>query len=310
MSFTRLEHNVLSSDGVHILKGKILIPDGEIKGIFHLVHGMTEYIDRYDDLFARLLEEGYICCGYDNLGHGKTAANDSELGFIAEKDGWRYLVGDVRVFGDSVRKMFPDKRYFLMGHSMGSFIVRLAAEQNPTDIERLVVCGTAGPMAIANIGLGLIKLIAAVKGARYVSHLAESLAFGSYNKRFDGSTQYEWLTNDRAIIDKYIKDKYCTFKFTASAMRDLVTMTVGCNRTDWFRNISKDLPILLIAGECDPVGGYGRGVKEVYKRLLSAGHTDVTLKLYENCRHEILNDNCRRETIEDILRFLRTDTNV
>lgn len=305
MTYNIVEHTVKSSDGIHTLKGKIFIPDGEIKGIFHLVHGMTEYIDRYDGIFTYLCEMGYVCCGYDNLGHGKTVNDDSELGFIAQKDGWRYLVRDVDIFGESVRAMFPDKDYFLMGHSMGSFIVRLAAEEKPESIRKLVVCGTGGPMFVAYLGLGLIKIIRAVKGDRYVSPLAESIAFGAYNKHFDGPTKYEWLTSDRAIIDKYVKDKYCTFKFTVSAMHDLITLTVRCNRGAWFKNIKKDLPILLVAGECDPVGNYGKGVKAVYRKLLKAGHRDTDIKLYNECRHEILNDTCKTQVSQDILDFLR-----
>ncbi len=305
MTYRIVEHSVLSSDGIHTLKGKIFIPDGEIRGIFHLVHGMTEYIDRYDDFFHFLCENGYVCCGYDNLGHGKTANDDSELGFIAQKDGWRYLVRDVDVFGKSVRLMFPDKEYFLMGHSMGSFIVRLAAESKSEDIKKLVVCGTGGPMFIAYMGLGLIKIIRAVKGDRYVSPLAESIAFGAYNKRFDGPTRYEWLTNDRDIIDKYVKDKYCTFKFTVSAMHDLITLTIKCNRGAWFKNIRKDLPILLVAGESDPVGNYGKGVKTVHRKHIKAGQEKADIKLYNNCRHEILNDTCKTQVSNDILDFLR-----
>ncbi len=305
MTYSKHERQILSSDGIHTLKGVVYIPNGDIKGIFHLVHGMTEYIERYDGIFSFLAQSGYVCAGYDNLGHGKTAQNDGELGYIADKDGWRYLVDDVMLFGDALRREFDGKDYFLMGHSMGSFIVRLAALKNSSCIKKLIVCGTGGPMAVAHIGLGIIKVIRALRGGHHVSAFAESIAFGSYNRRFNGPTKYEWLTNDRDIIDKYVKDKYCTFRFTVSAMHDLVTMCIKCNSTAWFKNLDKKLPILLIAGDTDPVGNYGKGVKCVYDRLEAAGHSGVKLKLYKDCRHEILNDNCRAETAEDILEFIR-----
>ena len=304
MSFNIVNHTVKSTDGIHTLCGKIFVPDGEIKGILHLVHGMTEYIDRYDPIFTYLCERGYVCCGYDNLGHGRTARDDSELGFIAEKDGWRYLVGDVDAFGDSVRKMFPDKDYFLMGHSMGSFIVRLAAEEKPEKIKKLIVCGTGGPMLAAYFGLLLIKIIRKIKGDRYVSRLIDKVAFGAYNNRFDGPTKYEWLTKDREIINRYINDKYCTFKFTVSAVHDLITLTIRCNRGAWFKDIQKRLPILLIAGECDPVGNFGKGVKKVFEKLKKSG-CNVKMKLYADCRHEILNDTCKAQVSQDVFDFLK-----
>ena len=304
MDFIKEERQVLSSDGVHTLKGIIYIPTGEIKGIFHLVHGMTEYIGRYDGIFSFLAKCGYVCAGYDNLGHGKTARDDSELGFIAEKDGWRYLVDDVDVFGSALRKEFAGKDYFLMGHSMGSFIVRLAALKNPESIKKLVVCGTGGPMLSATVGLGIIKIIRAFKGGHHVSSFAESIAFGAYNRRFDGPTKYEWLTNDRSIIDKYVKDKYCTFKFTVSAMHDLVTLCIKCNSSQWFKGLDKKMPVLLIAGDSDPVGSYGKGVRCVYEKLKLAGQDRVELKLYKGCRHEILNDICQGEVAEDVKKFI------
>ena len=136
---------VPSTDNIHTLKGRIYIPEGEIKGIFHIVHGMCEYIARYDHIFAFLAEKGYVCCGYDNLGHGETAKNKDELGFIAHRNGWKYLVNDVKASEDAVRKMFPDKPLYLMGHSMGSFISRIAAENYGDGIEKFIICGTGGP---------------------------------------------------------------------------------------------------------------------------------------------------------------------
>lgn len=304
MTYNVVTERIRSSDGVNTLVGKIFIPHGEIKGIFHLVHGMTEYIDRYDGIFTYLAERGYVCGGFDNLGHGKTAKNEGELGFIASKDGYKFLIDDVHLFGDMLRSRFADKDYFLMGHSMGSFIVRLAAYKDPSKIKKLIICGTGGPMAVSYPGLWLIKLIKAFKGERYVSDLVENIAFGTYNKRFKGPTKYEWLTNDRAIIDKYIKDKYCTFRFTVSAMHDLITLCIKSNSKDWFKGLDKKLPVLLISGKNDPVGDYGKGVQKVYDRLCAAGQHEALIKLYEDCRHEILNDTCKIEVFEDIECFI------
>ena len=126
MAYTKKEISVPSSDGLHMLKGVTYIPQGEIKGIFHLVHGMREYIGRYEHFLPFFAENGFVCVGYDHLGHGNTA-NEGELGFIAQKGGYKYLVEDVYRFAEHIKSEFPDLPYILMGHSMGSVIVRLAA---------------------------------------------------------------------------------------------------------------------------------------------------------------------------------------
>ena len=295
--------SVPSTDNIHTLQGKIFIPNGEIKGLFHIVHGMTEYIDRYDHLMSFLAENGYLTFGFDNLGHGKTAKDDSELGFIAHNNGWKYLINDVVVFTDAVKKMYPLLPVTLMGHSMGSFIARLVAETHADKYHKLIICGTSGPNPLSKFGIAFASFKKAINGEKYISKTIQNLAFGSYNKQFDGPSDYEWLTKDREIIEKYEKDKFCTFKFTLSAILDLMKLLSLCNRKGWFKNISKALPILLISGDKDPVGDYGKGIKKVYKSLIENGK-DVTLKLYPDCRHEIHNDSCKEEMFKDILQFM------
>lgn len=305
MSYEIKKIEVLSTDNIHTLKGLIYIPDGEIKGIFHIVHGMCEYIERYSHVFSALAEEGYVLCGYDNLGHGKTARDDGELGFIAHKDGWKYLVNDVKAFEDAIKKLYPDKPLYLMGHSMGSFISRIAAENYGDGIEKFIICGTGGPNRAAPFGLLATDIMRILFGEKHKSNFVNKLAFGAYNKRFEGASDFEWITNDRDIITKYEADKYCNFKFSVSAMHDLVKLNQLSNRPAWFKSIRKDMPILLISGNDDPVGNYGKGVTKVYERLKAAGVRDVTLKLYKECRHEIHNDNCKDEVIKDIIEFIK-----
>ena len=297
-----IKKEVLSSDKIHTLKGVLYLPEGTPKGIFHLVHGMTEYIGRYDGFLSSLAGKGYIVCGFDNLGHGETALKE-ELGFISEKDGYKYLIDDVMIFGKSVRKDYPDLPYYLMGHSMGSFIVRLSAEKHSSEIDKLIICGTGGPNPAAGVGIAICDILTLTKGAHGYSKFIENMAFGSYNKRFKGGGKYEWLTKDEKVKTDYAADPLCTFHFTISALKDLVKLNKLCNRNDWFKNMRKDLPILLISGAEDPVGDYGKGVSTVYKGLKQNG-CNVKFKLYENCRHEIHNDTCRDEMLNDILEFI------
>ncbi len=304
MSFEIKQLEVKSTDNIHTLRGKIFIPTGEIKGLFQIVHGMTEYTDRYDHLFSFLAENGYVAFGYDHLGHGKTAENDGELGFIAHQDGWKYLVNDVVTFTKAVKIIYPNLPVILMGHSMGSFICRLTAESYSSEYDKFIFCGTAGSNPAAPVGKLLISIIKTFKGEKHISNLIQNMAFGSYNKGFEGLSQYDWLTTDREVIAKYEKDRLCTFRFTLSAMYDLMTLLQNANRSGWFKNIPTDKPIFLIAGDKDPVGNYGKGVTEVYQKLIKNGK-NAKIKLYPDCRHEIHNDICKDEMFEDILEFIK-----
>jgi alpha-beta hydrolase superfamily lysophospholipase len=188
---------------------------------------------------------------------------------------------------------------------MGSFIARLAAERYVTP-DALIVMGTGGPNPVAGVGLFLIRTVKAFKGSRHISPFLDKVAFGSYNKKFDdGATDPRaWLTKDTAVRDRYANDPFCTFKFTVSAMEDLVTLTKLSNRGAWFQSLPKGLPILLVSGRDDPVGDFGKGVETVCARLRRAGHS-VTCRLYDGYRHEILNDACHACVVADILEFLK-----
>lgn len=307
MAVERREISCLSSDGIHTLAGVVYLPEGEIKGYFQVVHGMTEYIGRYDRFMRDMAEAGYLCFGYDHLGHGKTANDDSELGFIANKNGYDLLCRDVKAFFDAVMSQYgtgENKPYILMGHSMGSFVVRLAAEMY-VDPDKLIVMGTGGANPAAGAGLAIIGLIKAFKGDRYISSFVDKLAFGSYNKRFENeleSAPNPWLTTDYEVRKKYAADKYCTFKFTVSAMGDLMQLLKRCNRGTWFKSIRKNMPILLVSGEDDPVGNFGKGVRQV-ENGLKQQKLDVKCILYKGARHEILNDFTYEDAKKDILDF-------
>lgn len=298
--------SVASSDGIHPLSGVVYLPSGEARGLFQVVHGMTEHMARYDKFLSDVAEQGFIAFGYDHLGHGKTANGDSELGYISKERGWELLCKDVKVFSDAVRDEFgtPALPFFLMGHSMGSFVARLAAERFVTP-DRLIVMGTAGANPAAGIGLVLIGLIKQFRGDKHISPLVDNIAFGSYNKRFGGddpSDSKRWLTTDKTVRLAYYTDPYCMFKFTVSAMGDLIRLIKYSNNASWYKNLPDGIPILLVSGEDDPVGNYGKGVREVETKLKRQGK-NVTCKLYAGARHEILNDFTYDAVKADILAF-------
>lgn len=298
------EREFPSTDGIHTLKGKMYIPEGQPKGIFHLVHGMTEHIGRYDAFLREIAEAGYVCVAYDNLGHGNTAVDDSELGYIAKKNGWKLLAADVNAVGNAVKNEYPGLPYYLMGHSMGSFIVRLTAAKYPDLPDKLIVMGTGGPNPASGVALGLINTIGFFCGKRHISPLIEKLAFGDYNKGFGDGTNGDWLSKNPEVRRIYNADKFCNYHFTVSAMHDLVKLNREVNLSKWFKRMGKSkLPILLVSGADDPVGEHSKGVKTVNQKLVKKG-ADVRMKLYDDNRHEILNDTARDEAIADILAFI------
>ena len=306
MSIEKLTFEAPSTDGIHTLRGVVYLPTEAPKGYFHVVHGMTEHIARYHGFMTELAENGYICFGYDHLGHGNTADSDGELGYIAKKNGDELLAQDVGAFSDAVFKKFgKELPYFLMGHSMGSFVVRRACVSSVSP-DGLIIMGTGGKNPAAPIALVLIKIIRTFFGDKHISPLMNKLAFGSYNKRFGGGSEADpkpWLTCDESIRQVYYGDKFCTFDFTVTAMGDLIRIMKKVNGKAWYASVSKAMPILIVSGTDDPVGSYGKGVREVEDGLVRAGCKAKCI-LYEGARHEILNDNSKERATADILAFI------
>lgn len=306
MAVEKKSIRVPSVDGIHTLEGIVYLPTGAQKGLFQVVHGMTEHIERYDKFMTALCEAGWVVFGHNHLGHKGSVCDDTELGYIAKVDGWDLLARDVRAVYDTVRAAYGKEGlpYSLLGHSMGSFVVRVAAEKY-VHPDHLVIMGTGGSNPLASVGLALVALIKCTRGERHISTLVDSLAFGSYNKRFGGGSEADpkpWLTTDADVRARYYADPYCMFSFTVSAMGDLIRVMKEANRAAWYQHLPADIKILLVSGENDPVGNYGKGVREVHKKLQNEGR-DAFCVLYEGARHEILNDFTYERVRDDVLRF-------
>ena len=295
-----IERRIPSSDGIHKLYCRVYTPGGEPKGLLHVAHGMTEHISRYDGFMRKMAEEGFICYGYDHLGHGYTANGESDLGYLGS---WELLVEDLKNVSRLMKREHPSLPCYLLGHSMGSFIVRLSAEKYNMH-DKLIIMGTGGPNPAATPGLAAIAVIKKVKGGRYISNFLQNLAFGTYNKRFEGDGMYGWLSNYEDVRNSFAADKFCNFRFTVSAMGDLVTLNKESNTSRWFKSCVTQKPILLVSGADDPVGDYGKGPKAVHDKLKANG-ADIKFVLYRGCRHEILNDKCRNNVIAEILNFIK-----
>lgn len=304
------ERKFLSTDGKHMLWGKLYLPEnGKVNAVVHIVHGMKEYIGRYDSFMKFLTQYGYAAFGYDHIGHGETAAHGGNFGYIAEKGGDRILINDVNLFAKNIMKEFEEKKYIRFGHSMGSFIVRLASLDLVPDA--LIICGTGGPVAGSWAGVPLCGLIQKFKGGKHVSPLVDNLIFGRSNDLFlEENNKNAWLCRDESIKAAYAKDPWCTFDFTVAAYGDLIRLNRAANSKKWFKCLNKKMPIMLISGEEDPIGGNGKGVTAVYNRLKTEGANIKVFKLYKKGRHEILNELNSDEIFADILTFINSVTGI
>lgn len=309
MAFTQKTYTFKSSSGLCDIFAKGYFPDEtvNVKGIIQIAHGMAEHHERYEDFISFLNANGYIVFINDHLGHGKSVENDDELGFFGKKAGYIHLVEDMKQLTDIAKKECPGLPVILFGHSMGSMLSRLYTERYGSELTAAVYCGTAGSNPAAKPGIAIVKAIKAIKGDHYRSKFVDNLAFGSYNNKFKPNrTNFDWLTKNNDIVDKYINDTYCGFLFTTSGYIDLLTLIVVINRADWYTSVPANLPIFLIAGNDDPVGNYGKGIKEVYNNLIDSKHTDVSINLIDNDRHEILNETDNKDVYKSILNWLNT----
>ena len=262
---------------------------------------MVEHSRRYDDFMKILCDAGYVCYIHDNLGHGNSVQSDDDLGYFGGKEGYKYLIEDSRKVTELACGDYPDLPIVLFGHSMGSFIVRMYTAKYGNELSGAIYCGTGGSNPAVGAGIALTKLIFALKGGYYRSNFITNLAFGSYNKRIENATPISWQSRNIEEMNKFIDDDKCGFTFTTSGYLGLLIMNKLINIKSWYESVPKNLPILLMAGEQDPVGAYGKGVIEVYDKLKASNHSDVTLNLYPDDRHEILNELDRDKVIADTL---------
>lgn len=295
----REEFYLPSSDGSSKIHGVSWKPEGEIRGTLQIIHGMTEYILRYDEFAVYLAKRGIAVVGHDHLGHGQSSKEEN-LGFFAEKKGGACLLKDIHRVSEIIEKRYEKIPHVMMGHSMGSFLLRRYLTLYEEPLAGAIMMGTGNqalPLILA--GRGVAALTSKIKGPYYRSELLHQMVQGSYNKAFrPNRTAVDWLSRDEAVTDRYMADSLCTFRFTCGAYLDFFGILKDLKLKRQFEKIPKELPLLLIAGEKDPVGDSGKGVKAVYKQFQKLGIKDITLKLYPEARHEVLNETNRAEVYE------------
>lgn len=295
------------SDGQHVCYAYLWQPGQEKpRGVVQIVHGVAEHMGRYDRFARFLTEHGWAVCGEDHLGHGRTGAQDGTFGYFGPKDGWDLVTRDVRQLRLLVGERFPGIPYFLLGHSMGSFLTRTYLCRYPGTVDGAILSGTGQESAaVVGAGKAIAALICKLRGPDTVSPLVNALSLGAYNKQFrPNRTSADWISRDEQVVDAYLRDPWCTFMPTVGLFRDMLggLQYIASGRA--LSQMDPDTPVYLFSGEQDPVGSCGKGVGRVYGYFKKHGTKDLTPKLYPGGRHEMLNELNREEVYEDVLSWL------
>ena len=277
-----------------------------VKAVLQIAHGMAEHAARYDRFASFLTEHGFAVFANDHRGHGKTAGSQEAIGYIEDGDFWEKAVADMRSLYGIAKAEFQGLPYFIFGHSMGSFLSRHYISKYGNELSGSILSGTGGdPGFLGKIGAFIAWVESLFKGQKKPSPFLDTLSFGKFNSEFKPNrTGHDWLSKDEKEVDKYVADPTCGSVFTTGFFIDLLNGIGIINSPKTFYDTPKDLPIYLFAGALDPVGDRGKGVTEVFQKYQKAGVKDVHCKLYENGRHEMLNETNREEVYEDILLWL------
>lgn len=278
----------------------------EYKAVVHILHGMTEDAVRYDEFAEKLVNEGFLVYAHDHRGHGFTAKNKEDLGYIADCEGFDWLIRDAKEFIESSRKRHKGYKIILVGHSMGSFVSQRLVQEYGELIDILVLSGTNGePDKLAPLGEKIADLEMKLKGRKYKSKLMDKLIFGGYNKNFEPTrTNFDWLCSVEEEVDKYIENEKYGFICSTSFYYDLIRGVKSIHKDENMKKINKDMPIYIFAGECDPVGNFGKGIVNLSDKLKKYGVKEVVYKLYKDGRHEMLNEKNKEEVMNDTIEWM------
>ena len=281
--------------------------DGKYRAILQITHGMVEYIERYRAFAEFLNDNGFLVVGHDHIGHGESVVSKDEWGYFAEYPS-DTVVADMHTLREMTQKEHPGVPYFMLGHSMGSYMLRKYLAIHGEGLAGAVIMGTGCiPDNTTKLAMFIAKMQAAFLGWHHRSKLLQKLSYDKYYHQFDltgKNASNSWLTKDEEIVKAYYADPKCTFVFTVNAYMGLFEAVLFDNQQENIEAVPKSLPLFFVSGAMDPVGGCGSGVKKVYNKFDVAGKEDITWKLYDNDRHEILNETDRDVVYHDILAWM------
>lgn len=275
------------------------------KAIVQIAHGMAETAQRYETFAKELTKNGYIVYINDHRGHGKTAKTVENVGYLAEKEGFRCLVEDMNTLTSIIKKENKDLPIYLFGHSMGSFASQRYIMDYSDNLSGLILCGSNGKQGIIlNFAHLIINHEIKKYGRNSRSNKINDLIFGGESIRKNKNTKFDWLSRDKEQVEKYINDPFCGVVCTCGFFYDLVQGLKEIEDKENLKKIPLDIPIYIISGDKDPIGKNGKGVLRLRDRYINLGVKDVTCKLYKDGRHELLNEINKEEVFEDIICWL------
>lgn len=305
------ERNVsyLSSDGMTTIQATIWEPECEPRAVLQIVHGMIEFIGRYKDFASYLTEQGYVVAGENHLGHGTSVIDDSYHGYFGE-NGNAKVIADIHTFRQMLEEEFEGLPFIMLGHSMGSFFTRQYITENEGEnakgLEGAIIMGTGWqPAPLLALGKAVASISSAFGREKKPSKLIELMAFGTYLKRIENpKSASDWLTRDREIVKAYRKHPHCRFHFTRNGFYTLFDTIKKSQDTSKMKNLPEGMPLLFVAGAEDPVGNYGEGVRKAFMVYKENTDCQIDIKIYEDDRHEILNELDRDQVYADILEWM------
>ncbi|WP_300281545.1 alpha/beta hydrolase [Peptacetobacter sp.] len=282
--------------------------DYKIKGIVQISHGMAENAKRYEGFAKKLTDSGYIVYIHDHRGHGESEDSLENLGYLARENGFDFLVEDMKLLTNIIRKENQGVPVYLFGHSMGSFAAQKYLIDYSDSINAIILSGSCGDFGTElKMITPIISCIEKVHGERHRSKILDNLIFGGNNKQFKNPrTKFDWLSRDEKEVDKYIADNKCGFLCTTAFYRDFINGLKYIENKKNLSKLTKCVPILILSGDKDPIGKNGKGVQNLYERYKAFGVKDVSMKLYKDARHEILNETNKDEVMQDIVEWLGT----
>lgn len=305
----RVEIIYKSRDGVTQIHATQWLPEERPpKAVLQIIHGMKEYIDRYDGFARYIADRGFVVVGEDHLGHGNTALSIKDLGYFAKEDAETILIKDVHRLKKLVQADYPGLPYFIYGFSMGSFMARKYMTMYGEGIDGVIIGGTGWKTeGSINAGLMLTSSLAKMHGDHFRSDMVENMVFKDYNSKIPNlRTPNDWLTTDDAVVDKYNADRKCTFQFTVNAYNTLFRLIKYVQEMKNITRIPENLPVIFMSGKQDPVGEYGEGVLRAARAYMVGGMKNVSIKLYDDMRHEIHNEKRKHIVYLDILEWLES----
>jgi alpha-beta hydrolase superfamily lysophospholipase len=273
------------------------------KAIVQILHGMAEYGSRYARLAQALTAAGYSVYAHDHRGHGQSIPEGGRPGHMADSDSWNRAVEDAHGVNREIAKRHRDLPIIVLGHSMGSFVLQQLLFEHPNDMVAAALSASNGkPPPIATVGKLLARIERARVGKQNPSPVLQKLTFGEYNKPFKPArTEFDWLSRDPDEVDKYVADPLMGFAVSTQTWLDLLNALDRISKPSNVAKVPKDKPLYLFAGDQDPVGDNGKGMKNLYDAYKRAAIFDVRLKLYPNARHETLNETNRQEVTDDFI---------